>query len=36
VRIEDDYYVDQSGKLIKLSGALPSSAEEVEKLMAGK
>ncbi len=36
VRIEDDYYVDQDGKLIKLSGALPSGAEEVEKLMAGK
>jgi Xaa-Pro aminopeptidase len=36
VRIEDDYYVDPSGKLIKLSGALPSTAEEVEKLMVGK
>jgi Xaa-Pro aminopeptidase len=36
VRIEDDYYVDPDGKLIKLSGALPSGAEEVEKLMAGK
>jgi Xaa-Pro aminopeptidase len=36
VRIEDDYYVDQSGKLIKLSEALPSKAEDVEKLMAGK
>jgi len=36
VRIEDDYYVDQDGKLIKLSAALPSKAEEVEKLMAGK
>jgi Xaa-Pro aminopeptidase len=35
VRIEDDYYVDQDGKLIKLSGALPSGADEVEKLMAG-
>jgi Xaa-Pro aminopeptidase len=33
VRIEDDYYVDQNGKLIKLSGALPSGADEVEKLM---
>jgi Xaa-Pro aminopeptidase len=33
VRIEDDYYVDQDGKLIKLSGALPSGAEEVERLM---
>ncbi len=36
VRIEDDYYVDADGKLIKLSGALPSRADEVEKLMAGK
>jgi Xaa-Pro aminopeptidase len=36
VRIEDDYYVDPDGKLIKLSGALPSTAEEVEKMMAGK
>jgi Xaa-Pro aminopeptidase len=36
VRIEDDYYVDADGKLIKLSAALPSKAEEVEKLMTGK
>jgi Xaa-Pro aminopeptidase len=36
VRIEDDYWVDPDGKLVKLSGALPSKAEEVEKLMAGK
>lgn len=36
VRIEDDYYVDPDGKLIKLSGALPSKPEEIEKLMAGK
>jgi Xaa-Pro aminopeptidase len=36
VRIEDDYWVDPAGKLVKLSGALPSKAEEVEKLMAGK
>jgi Xaa-Pro aminopeptidase len=36
VRIEDDYYVDAEGKLIKLSAALPSKADEVEKAMAGK
>ncbi|HTS35255.1 MAG TPA: aminopeptidase P N-terminal domain-containing protein [Candidatus Solibacter sp.] len=36
VRIEDDYYVDPAGKLIKLSAALPSKAEDVEKIMAGK
>jgi Xaa-Pro aminopeptidase len=36
VRIEDDYWVDPSGKLIKLSAALPSTADDVERLMAGK
>jgi Xaa-Pro aminopeptidase len=36
VRIEDDYLVDTDGKLIKLSGALPSKAEDVEKAMAAK
>lgn len=36
VRIEDDYYVDADGKLIKLSAALPSKATDVEKAMAGK
>jgi len=35
VRIEDDYLVDQDGKLIKLSGALASKADDVEKAMAG-
>ncbi|MGH9500779.1 MAG: aminopeptidase P N-terminal domain-containing protein [Terriglobales bacterium] len=36
VRIEDMYYVDGSGKLIKLSADLPSKAEDVERIMAGK
>jgi Xaa-Pro aminopeptidase len=36
VRIEDDFYVDAAGKLINLSGALPSKADDVEKAMAGK
>ena len=36
VRIEDDFYVDKDGKLINLSGALPSTAEDVEKAMGGK
>jgi Xaa-Pro aminopeptidase len=36
VRIEDVFYVDPSGKLIKLSAALPSTADEVERAMAGK
>jgi Xaa-Pro aminopeptidase len=36
VRIEDDYWVDPNGKLVNLSAALPSKAEDVERLMAGK
>ncbi len=36
VRIEDDFYVDKNGKLINLSGALPATADEVEKAMVGK
>jgi Xaa-Pro aminopeptidase len=36
VRIEDDFYVDADGKLINLSDALPSRAEDVERAMARK
>jgi Xaa-Pro aminopeptidase len=36
VRIEDMYYVDAGGKLIKLSAGLPSRANDVERIMAGK
>lgn len=36
VRIEDDYLVNTDGKLIKLSAALPSTADDVEKAMGGK
>jgi Xaa-Pro aminopeptidase len=36
VRIEDDFLVGADGKLVKLSAALPSKAEEVERVMAGK
>jgi Xaa-Pro aminopeptidase len=36
VRIEDDFYVDADGKLVKLSAAAPSKAVEVENAMAGK
>ena len=36
VRIEDDFYVNADGKLIKLSAAAPSKAEDVEKAMARK
>jgi Xaa-Pro aminopeptidase len=35
-RIEDDFLVGQDGKLIKLSEALPSKAEDVEKQMEQK
>ena len=36
VRIEDVFWVDASGKLVKLSADLPSSADEMERSMAGK
>jgi len=36
VRIEDMFYVDIDGKLVKLTAALPSTAEEVEKRVTGK
>jgi Xaa-Pro aminopeptidase len=36
VRIEDDFYVDTTGKLIKFTEALPSTADGVERAMAGK
>ena len=36
VRIEDDFLVGADGKLIKLSAALPSKAEDVEKAMEAK
>ncbi len=36
VRIEDDFYVDNDGKLVDLTAALPTSADEVEKAMAGR
>lgn len=35
VRIEDDYWVNDEGKVVKLSSRLPSSAQEIERLMAG-
>lgn len=34
VRIEDDYRVDDDGKVVKLSSRLPSSIAEIERLMA--
>src|SRR5262249_30902052 len=36
VRVEDTLYVDASGKLINLGAALPHTADEVERAMAGK
>ncbi|MFL6442428.1 MAG: aminopeptidase P N-terminal domain-containing protein [Candidatus Sulfotelmatobacter sp.] len=36
IRIEDDFLVGEDGKLIKLSAALPSKADDEEKIMAGK
>lgn len=36
VRIEDTLYVDGSGKLINLAAALPHTADDVERAMAGK
>lgn len=36
VRIEDIFYVDTDGKLINLTAKLPHTAEEVERVMAGK
>lgn len=35
VRIEDMFYVDKDGKLIRLTEALPQEPEEIEKLMSG-
>ena len=35
VRIEDDYMVTEEGKVVKLSSRLPSSIQEIERLMSG-
>jgi Xaa-Pro aminopeptidase len=36
VRIEDMFYVDNEGKLIRLSQSLLQTPDEIEKLMSGK
>jgi Xaa-Pro aminopeptidase len=36
VRIEDIFWVGPDGKLVRLSGGLPRSADEIEAVMAGK
>ena len=35
VRIEDMYWVDPTGKLVKLTAELPSTADEIERAMKG-
>jgi Xaa-Pro aminopeptidase len=36
VRIEDMFYVDKDGKLLRLTESLPQAPDEIEKLMSGK
>ncbi len=36
IRIEDMFYVDNDGKLIRLTQDLPQEPDEIEKLMSGK
>ena len=36
VRIEDIFWVDPNGKLVRLTEALPRTADEVEKAMSGR
>jgi Xaa-Pro aminopeptidase len=36
VRIEDMFYVDKNGKLIRLTESLPQTPDEIEHLMSGK
>lgn len=36
VRIEDDFYVDQDGKLINMTGSLPRTPDEIEHAMTAK
>jgi len=36
VRIEDIFYVDKDGKLIRMTEPLPQAPDEIERLMSGK
>jgi Xaa-Pro aminopeptidase len=36
IRIEDMFYVDNDGKLIRLTESLPQTADEIERLMSSK
>ena len=36
VRIEDMFYVEKDGKLVRLTESLPQAPDEIERLMSGK
>jgi Xaa-Pro aminopeptidase len=36
VRIEDMFYVDQGGKLVRLTESLPQEPDQIERLMSGR
>jgi len=36
IRIEDMFYLDNDGKLIRLTQELPQTPDEIERLMSGK
>ena len=36
IRIEDDFYVDQNGKLVDMTADLPRAPDAIERVMAGK
>ncbi len=36
VRIEDMFYVDKDGKLVRMTESLPQTADEIERLMSHK
>jgi len=36
VRIEDMFYVDQDGRLVRLTESLPQEPDQIERLMSGR
>ena len=36
VRIEDMFYVEKDGKLVRMTESLPQTVEEIERLMSHK
>lgn len=36
IRIEDDFYVDQNGKLVDMTADLPRTPDAIERVMAGR